>query len=279
MMEYVKYGIGQGLRQWRIALVVYIIQLLLAMTLGMQLYQVFEASIGDSLELQKLIKSYDHTVISDLLNVHGGSITPIIGQARWVVLAYMIFSVFINAGLTYSVHQGSTTLKEFWKGGGTYFFRFFKLGLLYLVGYLILLILIGMAAGTVLGNIQAYSSEKIAFLWWGLLVFITIVSMAQLFAASAYSKLAIIDGQSIWSSFISGWRTLGQRWLPTWGILISMILIQIMIYTIYLYVEGVSGMTSTVTVLIFFLIQQMVVFFRSVWKLMVYNGMERVYRS
>jgi hypothetical protein len=277
MMENAKYGITQGLRQWRTAFVVYIIQLLLAMTLGMQLYQVFEASIGDSLELNKLLTSYDHTVISDLLNVHGGSITPIIGQARWVLLAYMIFSVFINAGLMYTVYHHYTSWKEFWKGGATYFFKYFKLALLFLICYLLLFVVAGIAAGSVFGKIQAYSSEKVAFLWLSIILLITLVTMMKLFSASTYSKLAIIEGQSIWSAFISGWRTFRKRWIPTWGVILPLILIQVVIYVIYLCIEGASGMTSAASILIFFLIQQAIIFFRSVWKLMIYNGLWKVY--
>ena len=277
MMENAKYGINQGLRQWRTAFVVYIIQLLLAMTLGMQLYQVFEASIGDSLELNKLLTSYDHTVISDLLNVHGGSITPSIGQARWVLLAYMIFSVFINAGLMYTVYHHYTSWKEFWKGGATYFFKYFKLALLFLICYLLLFVVAGIAAGSVFGKIQAYSSEKVAFLWIAVILLVTLITMMKLFSASTYSKLAIIEGQSIWSAFISGWRMFRKRWMPTWGVILPLILIQVLIYAIYLFLESASGMTSTATILIFFLIQQAIIFFRSVWKLMIYNGLWKVY--
>jgi len=278
MMDNVKYGIGQGFRQWRIAFVVYIIQLLLAMTLGMQLYQVFEASIGDSLELNKLLTSYNHTVISDLLNVHGGSITPIIGQARWVLLAYMIFSVFINAGLLYTVSQNSTTWKDFWHGGSTYFFKYFKLALLYLIGYAVLFAMAGIAVGNVLGKLQDYSSEKVAFLWLAIILFIVLVAMIKLFSASTYSKLSIIEGSNVWSAFKSGWKIFKRRWLETWSAIIPLIAIQVLIYVIYLSLEGVSGMTSGISILIFFLIQQMIVFFRSVWKLMVYNGLDRIFR-
>jgi len=279
MMDNVKYGIEQGLRQWRIALVVYIIQLLLAMTLGMQLYQVFEASIGDSLELGKLLKAYDHTVISDLLNVHGGSITPIIGQARWVLLAYMIFSVFINAGLLFTVHEQSTSWKDFWNGGATYFFKFLKIALLYLIGYVILFAAAGIAAGSVFSKVQAYSSEQMAFLWIGVILLVTIVTMIKLFSASTYSKLSLIDGESIWSSFISGWQIFRKDWRSTWGVVFPLLIIQLVIYVIYLWIEGASGMTSGLSILIFFLIQQAIIFFRSVWKLMVYNGLRKGYGS
>ena len=55
------------MRQWRIAAIIYFIQLCLAMTLGMQAHSVLESSIGNSLEINKLLAQYDHTVLTDFL--------------------------------------------------------------------------------------------------------------------------------------------------------------------------------------------------------------------
>lgn len=277
MMEKVTYGIGQGLRQWRIALIVYVFQLLIAMTLGMQLFQVLEGSIGSSLELDKLLKGYDHTVFQDLLNVHGDSILPILGQVRWVALAYLIFSIFINAGMLYTVHQRSIAWKDFWKGGAQYFFKCVGLAFLYLAVYGILLAVVGAAVFMVLLNVLDFSSEKVAFLWIAVLALILIISMLKIMSASVYSRYAIMDGQSIWRAFISGWSTFRKNWRATWSVLILLLLLQFLIYGIYLWVESISGMTSTATILIFFLIQQSIIYGRSIWKLTVYNGLHSVY--
>ena len=103
MRNVFQYSFSVGLRQWRIALIVYIFQFCLVLTRGMQVFQVLEASIGHSLEINKLIKNYDHTVLTDFLKVHGASITPLIGQLRWLLLIWLFFSVFINAGLLAAV--------------------------------------------------------------------------------------------------------------------------------------------------------------------------------
>ena len=69
-----------GTSQWRVAAIVYFVQFCLALTLGMEVHNVLGASIGKSLEINKLAAHYDHTVFSDFLKVHGASITPLIGQ-------------------------------------------------------------------------------------------------------------------------------------------------------------------------------------------------------
>jgi len=95
--------IGSSLkRAWgrkRLVSLVYVVQLALALTIGLQVYQVFEASIGDSLALEGLKSGYAHTVINDLLNIHGPSLSPLLGQVRWLILLYLIISAFLSAGI------------------------------------------------------------------------------------------------------------------------------------------------------------------------------------
>ena len=97
----------------------------------MQVYHVLEASIGNSLEINKLVETYDDTVVTDFLNEHGASLSPLLGQLRWVLLIYVLFSVFINAGLLYAVVKNKKGWKTFWEGGAAYFFRFFKVAVFF----------------------------------------------------------------------------------------------------------------------------------------------------
>ncbi|MBT8218517.1 MAG: hypothetical protein KJP00_01745 [Bacteroidia bacterium] len=270
------YAFKNGIRQWRIALIVYVIQLLLAMTLGMQIYQVLEASIGNSLELGKLLTEYNHTVFSDLLNVHGASISPLIGQARWVLLAYLVFSAFINGGLLYSVTIGSNQWKDFWYGGSEFFLKFLKLTFIYLIIYLVWIAFIGISSAYVFGQMLEFSSERIAIRAWTLIAILAIIGMVLIFIASAYSKFDIINEQKIWTSFKKGWNTLLSQFGSITVTTLSLGLIFIVIWCIYLSLEAILGMSSPVLIVIFFLLQQLVVYSRIVWKLMIYNGLYRI---
>ncbi len=129
LREVLIHSFRTGMRQWRIAALVYFFQVCLALTLGMQVHGVLEASIGHSLELDKLLKGYDHTVVTDFLKVHGASITPLIGQLRWLLLIWLIFAVFIDAGLlACSAAPLEASARNFWKGGVAWFFPFLKIG-------------------------------------------------------------------------------------------------------------------------------------------------------
>lgn len=280
MMDSVKIAISKACSQWRLAMIVYVIQFLLAMTMGMQLYQVFEASIGDSLELDKLLSNYNHTVIQDLLKVHGGAITSIIGQSRYLIITYLIFSVFVHASLIHAVHHGHTRFRDFWTGGALYFFKFLSLSLLFLIVYLIGLIVVGILASFVFNGILEMPSERVGFAWLGVIAFVFLIFLLKVFAASTYAKMAIIDhDKSPLRAFLFGWRQLRRNWKATYGIILPLLLIQFMVYGIYLCLESQSGMTTVTLILVFFIFQQAMIFFRCIWKLMIYNGLHGVYMS
>ena len=124
LIESFKYGINTGLRHWRTALIGYVFQLLLVFTVGMQIYQVFEASIGNSLGINELMDGFDDTVVSDFIQVHGASLSPLLGQLRYLFLVYLVFSVFINAGLLFAVSEEKPGWVSFWEGGKKYFLHF-----------------------------------------------------------------------------------------------------------------------------------------------------------
>lgn len=77
---------------------IYLIQIALASTIGLQVYQVIEASIGHSLSLEILIDKFDYSTFYDFFNIHGASLSPLLGLLRWLILLYLLISVFIQAG-------------------------------------------------------------------------------------------------------------------------------------------------------------------------------------
>ena len=142
----------------------YLLQVMLAIPIGLQVFQVAEASIGDSLEIGNLISGYDNTVITDFLSVHGASITPLVGQIRYILLLYILVSVFINSGLIYSVVRGQNRWKSFWRGASTFFFSFLKISLLCILIIGIWTLIIGIPLLILFQNaLEVLSSEAVLF--------------------------------------------------------------------------------------------------------------------
>lgn len=271
-------GLKTGLQQWKIATIVYVIQLCLALTLGMQVFHVLEASIGKSLEINKLIIGYDHTVLTDFLKVHGASITPLIGQLRWLILVYLLFAVFIDGGLLYGVAVPQPAQSHtFWKGGATYFFPFLKIGLLLLVPLLLWTLIIWMPFGLCLEASLLYFPSEAYTVWLAVgLMIVYGIGLAVLFVWSVLSRLAIIQtGVGIGASLRQGWRLFRGNKRRLLGLLGLFLLLKSALLALYLMLEAATGMQSPLLILVFFVVQQVFVFFRIQIRQMVYAGLAK----
>ena len=112
--------ICSGLAHKRLVSLIYVIQLVFAITIGLQVYQVMDASIGRSLSLEGLRLGNAHMVINDLLNVHGASLSPLVGQIRWMIIIYLVVASFVHAGSWYLLIN-KDNIYGFWYGGAKTF--------------------------------------------------------------------------------------------------------------------------------------------------------------
>jgi len=267
---------SSGKKLWRTAAVVYAIQLCLALTLGMQVYEVMKASIGNSLEINKLLLHYDHTVISDFLKIHGASITPLIGQLRWLLIVWLLFSVFLNgAMLVCATTMEKSGGRDFWAAGATYFFTFLKISLLFLLFALLWTAIIILPIALYLEPALEYFSTEQYTVWIVLLLLAGYLKgLAWLYMWSVAARLnKIRENNTIFKSLGVGWKTLWKNKWRFGGFIAGFMGIQFLLLVFYWQLEGHTGMVSPVLILVLFVVQQAVVFVRVLIRLMMYRGL------
>lgn len=268
-------GFNTGIRQWRIASIVYFLQLCLALTLGMQVYDVLEASIGHSLEINKLLQQYDHTVITDFLKVHGASITPLIGQLRWLLLGWLLFSVFIDGGLLYcAAVPEQASGRSFWENGAAFFFPFLKIGLFFLFLTAIWTVLLLIPLATFFQELLFNSDSEKYAIWLVLaLLLLWLTGLAVLFLWSVLSRLQRIKtGASIFGSVRRGWIIFRKNKFRFFVLLAAFAGLQLLLAGVYFLIEAYTGMVSPFLILLVFVLQQAFVFFRVQMRQMMYAG-------
>jgi len=267
------YGFKTGLQQWRIAVIVYVVQLGLALTLGIQVYEVLEASIGRSLEAGKLLANYDHTVLTDFLKVHGASITPLIGQLRWLLLVWLFFSVFINGGLLYcAATPEQASVRAFWQGGAAYFFPFLKISLFFLLLALVWTMALWLPVASFFQpSLEYFSSEKYT-VWLALLALaIWLAGLVGLLLWSVLSRLQRLKtGAPVIAALGAGGRIFRQNKRRFLALLAGFTAVQVFLAAAYFWVQSVGGMTTPYLIVLFFLIQQGFVFIRIQLRQMLY---------
>lgn len=271
MLSNLKSAFLAGLHHWKIALLVYFLQLLLAVPLAMQVWHVLEASIGNSLEISKLLYNYDHTVISDFLKVHGGSITPLVGQLRWVLLVWVLASVFINGGILVGLVRKTPTGAAFWSGGAAYFFRFAKIGAIFL---LLTLLWTGITILPYLGKLMYFfetmPTEKTVLGYLVLIVAGWLLGLIFFNNASVAARTAIIEnGLGTWPALKKGVASTFRHFFKITAIFLVFSALQMVAVALYWWLESRSGMVTAALVVVFFVVQQALVLVRILGRVMV----------
>ena len=248
------------------------------MVLGVLVASELIAPIDNSLELKKLLHGYDHTVISDLKNVHGDFIRILTGGLPWLALIWMIFSVFINGGLLFTIEKREPTWDIFWAGGARYFVPFLQIGLLFLITILLLTVLIWVPLVSNWESIirSLPSEREYIFILIGVF-FLYVLLMLFLFAWSVSSRLFYLKRNlSVWKSIKTAFHFVRKNFRSTEGMLIIFALIQLIVVGLYWMIEGASGMTNTILIFVFFLIQQLLIFFRIIWRISTYAAINEL---
>ncbi len=279
MLKDIKLGFSTGLKHWQIALLVYFFQLCLALTVGLQIFSIFESSIGNSLEINKLLQHYDYTVITDFLKVHGASITPLIGQLRWLIIVYLLFAIFIDAGLLTAASKGKeATLSTFWQGGASYFFPFLKIAAVFFALFAGWTALIFMPTLTYMQPaLDYFPNEKYVIYGTFFCLFVYFMGLCLLFLWSVSSRFwKISHNDSVLSSLKNGWIIFGKNKKAMWRLWAFFCALQVVLIAVYGLLESYIGMTTPFLILLVALIQQLFAFARVMLRQILYIGISSV---
>ena len=240
-------GWKTGIDSWRVGLIVYVIQFLLAMMLGVLVASELIAPINNSLELKKLLHGYDHTVISDLANVHGDFMRILTGGLPWLVLIWMIFSIFINGGLLFTIERKEPSWDIFWAGGARYFVPFLQMGLFFLI---IVLLLSVMIWAPLIVNFESIikslpSEREYIFILIGVFV-LYVFFMLFIYAWSVSSRFFYLKRNlSVWKTIKTAFHFVRKNFRSTEGMLLIFALIQLIVVVLYWFVESNTKVQAT----------------------------------
>ena len=259
-------GIKEAYRQWRLVLTIYFIMTMMALTIGLQVYQVVEASIGHSIKLETLAQRFDYTIWRDFLNIHGASLSPLFGQLRWHILAFLVTSIFVHGGTLSNIRFNRTRWKDFWSGGAQYFGPFAGISLLYLVILLIWTMIIWMPfIPNLFPMIERFDRESPVIWILCALAIIWILGIGFLYSSSIFSRLAYMSlRRSVFSCIKFGMVYTSRKLKTSYFILAALLLSLVLIYFVNHGLVLWLGISSAALLLFFVIIQQLFVIIK-IW--------------
>ncbi len=280
VLSHISYGIRLSLSRMRLIGILYVIQLAIAMTVGLQVYQVLEASIGDSLALDRIAIGFDFTVFQDLIKVHGGSISPLLGQLRWYLISYLIFSVFIHAGLLHVVAADAQSWTGFWQGGAKYFRPFFFYALIFMCEAIIWSGLIWLPYFTRLFYMVEHWANEPAIIWLlGGLAILYFFGLSILFLVSINTRIYYMKGRSFWNALRGGFILSFSRFGSYLLLMLLFALLIASVYFVNFFFELNIGIRSEFLIIAFIVLQQLFVLTKLGLRIAVYSAFVQAHNA
>lgn len=284
MWQSFQHGIQTGIRHWRVAALVFLIQFLIAMVFGIQVGSLWDMTIGDSLSVDKLIAGYDHTVISDFLTVNAGAFGVLMTELKWLILFSIALGVFLDAGQMSAIVKEEYYWPSFFEGARTYFMPFLKIwGVMTVITVIWTMLIWLPLLVNLFSALESFPSEVslvwVVFLLLGIyLLGLLVLSQIAIVARTHYISHDA-TANSVRASLKEGLRWMRSRGFSSTGLYLMFVGFQIVIAIVYGWIESSGGMISSLMIAGFFVIHQAYSYFRVIMEMMVMSGISGYYLS
>ncbi len=247
-----------AITQWQLLSILYLANLLLAYLLLSPLRYALSRVLANRLQPDTISFTFFSDLYSNQLYLfHGQSALIIVG-----LVVYLLWLIFSSAGISNTIIQSSTTLRDFWIGGCTYFFCYLRLTfyMLLILGCILFLAALGYNFGET--NVFMIESEQIFIhraIWIS-----TAVALAFTFVKLWNDTLKLIIARSTSTWFfrdaLSTWRFIVQKRLISTFII--NVIIAILIILALLYLKKIVNSSA----LLIFIISQVIMIVRLTYK-------------
>ncbi len=269
-------------------LLLFLLIFVLGLTVAVPFAGVMEESIGNSLEISKLLPAYDHTVWTDFMNAHGDKISGLTSQVRWMIPVFLLAYIFLSGGIVKSfatIHEGFSH-QRFMAACTKYFWRFFRLfAWLMLFQGIVAALLYGGAYFIGLGGDFGNLRSESFFSNTGKILLPIHLFLATFIAmVGDYTKVRMVK-EDTWFVLREFGRSLGmclRYFFRTYFVYLLDIALLVGVYALYLFLAPKIGMTGKAAILIMLIVQTLVMFFRLGTRLfaigsasVMYDGIQR----
>ena len=236
---------GQGLattaRRGKLLAFLWPVYLLFALFVMAPFYVLLQSHFSHSLLGEKLFAGVDMLWIGDLVYKYQELPPLVIGWLLGTSLLFLVLLAFLNGGIIgrIAAAEEKVTLRDFFGDCGRYFGRFFRVFLLSLVGYFLVLGILGRFV-----SIPFRVWSKGASTQWTtlissslrLLVFLLLFSIVKMFFD--YVKVALVadDSRKAVRATVRNFGFLGKRFFKAWAIFLIVGLLFVFSTLVYLAV-------------------------------------------
>ncbi|GAB3801276.1 hypothetical protein GCM10028819_28180 [Spirosoma humi] len=265
-MNALRTSFQQTLRSFRLLWLIYGITLVLGLLVALPFYNTLKVEDQNSLAFMNLLEGFDYTIYSDFMHRSGRTLSPLISVGRWLGSLYVFLSVFFAGGILLRFSQPASSFSSgvFWQGCAQTIGRFLRL-----FGVTLLFVVVGGGLWLVIGSLVSVMvndtfTERGLF-WIGTGFFALFALTATLFLCIGdYAKVLMLqeDERNAFRAFGQAGRLVLRNLAQTFGLYWLTILIGSGLFGIYFLLDELILMNGWLTILIMFVIQQLLIFAR-----------------
>lgn len=260
-------GFVSAFRAKKLIMIIYLITLLLALVIAIPFGNTITNKGGNSMAYISLLKDFDYTVYKDFMNQYADAIYPFISVAIWTGLFYLLFTIFFEGGiLTILIrNERKYSLRIFWEGSARYFYRFFRLAVYSIIIQVIVALAVYIPVINILNAVSDNAeSEKTLVYIFSTGIIIHLIFFIFILTVTDYAKLMMVENRK-YKPFKTIFRSFGfvfSHFLSTYFLYLTLLIVPVLLYIIYFRLEGEIGMSAAITILLVFLIQQLLIWCR-----------------
>lgn len=295
-------------RTVKMILLLFIINFLISLILGMPMYRTLKNSFGSSMVGERMAKGFDYLWWQEFRdNSQGLELTfrpSIISQGALLDnleglvqmqffalplsililgLSYIILHTFLAGGIlsVFNQDEPKFTIKRFFEGAGTYLLRFLLLMVISWVFFLAIGFFLNRALNSILNTVAKNALTEVSPFYLGLL-FNTVILFFLLFIQMIFDyariKVVLEDRKDILKSALKAFRFVFKHLGSTLGLYYLIFFFSAAISILYVLFKGFIPQSNFSTVLAAFLIQQAFIF-GIIWlRCWLYSSQMELYR-
>ena len=249
-------GLRTTARKGRLLAFLWPAYFLFALFVAAPFHFLFQSHFSRSLMGDKLLAGMDFIWIGDLVYRYQEMPPLLIGWLLGTSLLFLVLLAFLNGGVIGRIAAGEEKVmfRDFAADCGRYFGRFFRVFLISLAGYFLVLGILG----RIISIPFRVWSEGASTQWTTLissslrlLVFLLLFSIVSMFFDYVMVALVVDDGRKVIRTTLRNFGFLGRRFFRAWALFLMVGLIFVLSTLVYLAVAKALPKTGIGPVLLF----------------------------
>ncbi len=278
-------GIADSNKKFKVVIYLWGINVLYSLAVILPVFFWLHNDVSRSLMGDSLRNGLDMMWVIDIMSRLMDGLGSVLGI--WMMVPAVLFfllHIFLNGGILGRLKDkdAPVTAADFFRDCGAYFGRFFRLFLLSIPVYIIL---VGIPLGAFSSLFDLFTKHagsavpRIIFANIKTLLFLLFFAVANMFLDYVKIRLVVTDGRKVWKETLWTLRFVLGRFFKAWGLYLLIGVLNIVGVFIYLEIANLLPGSSMFLVLLVFIWQQLYIIWKVWMKQNFFAAQMLLYRS